>query len=135
MLTGQTSWMANPSDIDRTTGVIELAHCTVPLSMVDGYRLETHFESNLGVGIVGDLPPGPVTVLRLEGDELEHLWCENSEALPTTTREGRCRTQLDVRVDPQAVSAVLDHPLGNHLVVLYGHHAEELRAWWLEYIV
>ena len=134
LLTGQASWMANPSDIDRTTGVIELAHCTVPLSMVDGYRLETHFESNLGVGIVGDLPPGPVTVLRLGGDELENLWCENGEALPTTARSGRCRTQLNIRVDPHAVGEVLDHPLGNHLVVLYGHHAEALRSWWLEHV-
>ena len=29
---------------------------------------------------------------------------------------------------------LLDHPLGNHLVVLYGHHAAHLRAWWAEMI-
>lgn len=134
LLTGATSWMANPSEADRDAGTIELAHCTVPLSMVQGYQLATHFESDLGVGIVGDLPPGPVTLLRLGGDELELLWCHDGEALPTEPRHGRCRTQLDVRVDPAAVGELLDHPLGNHLVVIYGHHATVLRTWWHEHI-
>ncbi|MDO8388890.1 MAG: hypothetical protein Q7V57_00250 [Actinomycetota bacterium] len=131
---GSTAWMANPSEADRESGVIELAHCTVPLSMVAGYRLDTHFESNLGVAVAGELPSGPVTLVRLGGEELEHLWCVNGEALPTTPRSGRCRTQLDVRVDPVAVGELLDHPLGNHLVVVYGHHAEQLRAWWQEMV-
>lgn len=131
---GSTAWMANPSEADRETGLIELAHCTVPLSMVSGYRLDTHFESNLGVAVVGELPAGPITLLRLGGEELEHLWCVDGEALPTTPRAGRCRTQLDVRVDPAAVGELLDHPLGNHLVVVYGHHASELRAWWQEMV-
>ncbi len=74
-LTRRLGWMANPAGIDRESGVVELAHCTVPLSLVEGYRLETHFESDLGVGIVGELPPGPVTLVRLGGDELEQLWC------------------------------------------------------------
>ncbi len=29
---------------------------------------------------------------------------------------------------------LLDDPLGNHLVVIYGHHASHLRAWWREMI-
>lgn len=134
LLTGRPSWMANPSEADRQTGVIELAHCTVPLSMVTGYRLETHFESNLGVGIAGELPPGPVTLLRLGGDELEHLWCVDGEALATESRTSRCRTQVDVRVAPDAVAALLDHPLGNHIVMVYGHWAAKFRAWWQEMV-
>lgn len=133
-LTGRPGWMANPAGIDRTTGVIELAHCTVPLSMVEGYQLETHFESDLGVGIVGELPPGPVTLARLGGDELEHLWCADGQALVTPRREERCRTQLDVRIPPGAAGELLDHPLGNHLIVIYGHHADHLRAWWREMV-
>ena len=54
-LTRRLGWMANPAGIDREHGVVELAHCTVPLSLVEGYRLETHFESDLGVGIVGPM--------------------------------------------------------------------------------
>ncbi|HNJ97644.1 MAG TPA: hypothetical protein PLV13_05940 [Ilumatobacteraceae bacterium] len=133
-LTGRQPWMANPAAVDRTTGVLELAHCTVALSMVEGFRLDTHFESNLGVGITGELPPGPVTVVRLGGQELDQLWCEDGTALLTNPRPERCRTQLDVRVWPEAAAHLLDHPLGNHLVVVYGHHAAHLRAWWQEMI-
>lgn len=133
-LTGRQPWMANPAAVDRETGIIELAHCTVALSMVEGYRLDTHFESNVGVGIAGELPPGPVTVVRLGGPELELLWCEDGTALFTTPRPERCRTQLDVQVRPEAAAQLLDDPLGNHLVVIYGHHASHLRAWWREMI-
>lgn len=132
LFTGQLGWMANPAMADRTTGHIELAHCTVPLSMVHDYELHTHFESGLGVGISGQLPPGPVTVLRLGGMALEQLWCFDGEALPTTPRDGRCRTQVDVKVDPTAVGELLDHPLGNHLVLLPGHHAQHMRRWFTE---
>ena len=128
-MTGQAAWMANPAVADRTTGRIELAHCTVPLSMVDSYELSTHFESGIGVGIAGSLPPGPVTLVRLGGLSLEHLWVHDGEALVTEQREGRCRTQLDVVVDCEAVGELLDHPLGNHLVMIPGHHAAELRRW------
>lgn len=134
LLTGQLGWMANPAGADRSTGVIELAHCTVPLSLVDEYELDTHFESGLGVGINGHLPTGDVTLLRLGGRELEHLWCVDGQAMRTTPREGRCRTQLDVRVPPAAVAELLDHPLGNHIVVLFGHHASTLQHWWREII-
>jgi len=129
-LFGRIGWMANPALADRQTGIIELAHCTVPLDLVDSYELHTHFESGLGVGIAGHLPAGPVTLVRLGGNELEKMWCVDGTALPTTPRAGRCRTQLDVKVDPAAVGELLDHPLGNHLVVVPGHHAAEAWAWW-----
>ncbi|MGB8861454.1 MAG: hypothetical protein WCC60_19510 [Ilumatobacteraceae bacterium] len=132
LFTGQMGWMANPAAADRRTGRIELAHCTVPLSMVRSYELDTHFESGIGVGIAGELPPGPVTLLRLGGRALELLWCVDGEAVPTTPREGRCRTQLDVVVDPEAVGELLDHPLGNHLVLVPGHHAQHLRRWFTD---
>ena len=114
------------------TGRIELAHCTVPLSMVSSYELHTHFESGIGVGIAGTLPPGPVTLLRLGGPALDRLWCVDGEALPTVARDGRCRTQLDVLVDPTAVGDLLDHPLGNHLVLLSGHHAQRMSRWFAD---
>lgn len=129
-LTGHLGWMANPAAIDTSTGVVELAHCTVPRSLVSGYELRSHFESGLGVGIAGDLPPGPVTLLRVGGRELELLWCADGEALATVPREGRCRTQLDVRIPPDAAAELLERPLGNHIVVVAGHHAAQLRGWW-----
>ena len=133
-LVGRIGWMANPAMIDRDEGTVELAHCTVPLSLVRSFQLDTHFESGLGVGIDGTFEPGPVTVVRLGGRELELLWCADGEALPTQHRDGRCRTQLDVRIDPVLAGELLDHPLGNHLVVVPGHHADRIRRWWQEII-
>ena len=72
----------------------------MPLSLVSGYELRTDFESGLGVGIAGDLPPGPVTVMRLGGPDLGQLWRENGMALVAPPRPGQCRTQLDARVAP-----------------------------------
>jgi L-fucose isomerase-like protein len=129
-LVGQVGWMANPADIHADSGTIELAHCTVARTLVEHYDLRTHFESGLGVGIAGDMPPGPVTLLRLGGAELERCWCVDGEALATTPRPDRCRTQLDVRVTPAIAAALLDDPLGNHLVVIRGHHAALFHRWW-----
>jgi L-fucose isomerase-like protein len=130
MLVGRVGWMANPAMIHRGSGIVELAHCTVPLSLVNGYELRTHFESGLGVGIAGGLPAGPVTLLRLGGDQLEQLWCTDGDALATGSRDDRCRTQLDVRISPTEAGQLLDHPLGNHLVVVDGHHASRFIHWW-----
>lgn len=132
LFTGRMGWMANPAVANRDTGRIELAHCTVPLSMVCNYELHTHFESGLGVGIAGELPPGPVTLLRLGGLALERLWCFDGEALQTAPRNDRCRTQVDVMVEPSAVGEMLDHPLGNHLVLVPGHHARRMRRWFAD---
>ena len=128
-LLGTASWMANPSDADAVTGRLRLAHCTVPRSLLSGWDLRSHFESGLGVALAGALPPGPVTLLRLGGRRLESVFLAEGEALPTPRREDLCRTQLDVRLQPDAVAELLERPLGNHLVLVPGHVALRLRAY------
>ena len=134
LLVGRRGWMANPARVDAATGTVELAHCTVPFSMVEEYHLDTHFESGLGVGVVGRMEAGPVTLVRLGGGELEQLWCVDGESIETEPREGRCRTQVDVHIPSDAARELLERPLGNHLVLVQGHHAERLRAWWSEMV-
>jgi L-fucose isomerase-like protein len=132
-LLGLATWMANPAWIDAGRGVVSLAHCTVPRSLVDGFELRSHFESGLGVAVTGRLTPGPVTLVRLGGRRLEELWVADADAVPTVARPARCRTQLDVVVGPAAAGELLDRPLGNHLVLVHGHHATRMRDWhdWL----
>ncbi len=120
-LTGQAGWMANPSDLEPRTGRVLLAHCTVPLGLVTEHRLTTHFESGLGVGIDGTLPPGPVTLLRLGGAGLDRWWGAEGEALESLHGEGLCRTQIRVGVEPSAATELLRRPLGNHVVLVRGH--------------
>jgi L-fucose isomerase-like protein len=122
--------MANPSHVDAGTGLLCLAHCTVARSLVTRWELRSHFESGLGVALAGDLPPGPVTLVRLGGRRLDDLFLAEGEAAPAAPREDLCRTQVDVRLDPAVVEELLQRPLGNHLVLVPGQHAARLGSWW-----
>lgn len=92
------------------------------------WELRSHFESGLGVAIAGELEAGPVTLLRLGGRRLEELLLAEGEAAPIPRREDLCRTQVDVRLAPGVVDDLLARPLGNHLLLVPGHHAGRLRA-------
>jgi L-fucose isomerase-like protein len=129
LLTGSTPWMANPSRVDEAANALWLAHCTVPRSIVDGYRLRSHFESGLGVGIQGRLPHGPVTLARIGGVALDRIWLVEGEVTKTGDAEDLCRTQAFVRLKDGHVSELLRRPLGNHIVVVSGHHAARMRDW------
>lgn len=129
-LLGTASWMANPSDVDAAAGRLRLAHCTVARSLVSRWELRSHFESGLGVAVAGDLPPGPVTLLRLGGRKLDRLWVAEGEATPVPRREDLCRTQVDVRLEPGALAELLERPLGNHLLLVPGRRADRLRSYW-----
>ncbi len=135
LLLGTVPWMANPARIDVDASTVLLAHCTVPRKLVTSYRLETHFESDRGVGIDGTIPPGPVTLLRIGGKELDRLWLSQGTIVPSEHPDGLCRTQMTVEVtEGDGLDQVLDDPLGNHIVAVVGHHAERLRAWWRRFV-
>jgi L-fucose isomerase-like protein len=123
------SWMANPSRVDPARGVLSLAHCTVPLTLSPSYRLRSHFESGLGVALQGELPLGPVTLIRLGGPDLQQLWVQEGELLRNTDHPDLCRTQVEVEIGPGALQELLSSPFGNHLVVVWGHHSGVLRRW------
>ncbi len=127
---GVPSWMANPASIDELANSILLAHCTVPRSMVGDCGLRTHFESGLGVALAGQFATGPVTLLRVGGRRLEKVWMSDGDLVSTSAEEGLCRTQVRVCLREGSVSDLLRRPLGNHLVMVRGHHASRLRAWW-----
>jgi L-fucose isomerase-like protein len=123
-------WMANPAWVDRGERTVLLAHCTIARSLVRRYRVRSHFESGIGVGIEGEMQPGDVTLVRIGGLELERLWVADGEGNPGPAREDACRTQLTVRLDDDRLAELLRDPLGNHIVVAPGHHADRLREWW-----
>jgi L-fucose isomerase-like protein len=120
-LTGKAGWMANPSDLDVKKGELLLAHCTVPLGLVEEHRLTTHFESDLGIGIDGTIKKGPVTLLRLGGADLDRWWGAEGTLYETSHAPGLCRTQIRVRIPVASAAELLKAPLGNHLIVIPGH--------------
>jgi L-fucose isomerase-like protein len=128
-MTGAVPWMANPSRVDLERGLLSLAHCTVPRTVSGAYRLRSHFESGLGVGIQGTMPTGPVTLVRIGGARMERLRAIDGVLLRNTDHVDLCRTQVEIEVGRGPLQELLAQPLGNHLVVAAGHHAGVLRRW------
>lgn len=129
-LLNQTPWMANPAQLDESTNSFWLAHCTVPRELTQSYGLRSHFESGLGVGIQGDIPPGPITLLRIGGKRMELLWLAEGDIVQAGGAEDLCRTQVEIKLSSGHVSELLTEPLGNHLVMFRGSHTQRLRSWW-----
>ena len=126
-VSGVSGFQANPSSIDPETGEIVFSHCTVPLDMVSSFGLDSHFESGIGVGIRGQLPSGPVTVFKVSGDLSRHFVCEG-ELLRCEAKPDLCRTQTVLKLPASAASYFLTEPIGNHHIILPGHHAAVLEA-------
>ncbi len=126
----QPSWMANPSTLDVERNELLLAHCTVAPSMVESFALDTHFESGMGVGISGQFAAQPVTLIRLGGADLDEYWIAEGDITATGDAADLCRTQVTVKLSSGSVADLLSHPLGNHLVLVAGHHESRLRSWW-----
>lgn len=121
-----SGFLANPATINPETGELLFAHCTIPLNMVERYELDTHFESGVGTGVRGFMKEGPVTVFKVSGDLKRHFIAEGrlvmSLALPNM-----CRTQQVIQLsDRMQAHYFLSDPIGNHHIVLPGHHRDEL---------
>jgi len=120
-LTNRSSFMANPSKFNYEDQSVLLAHCTVPLNMVTSFKLMTHFESGLGIGIKGDLPEGHVTLCKLAPD----YTLDNTLCIPATIKENLsltnyCRTQILVALNEDGLLELLKASFGNHIIVAYG---------------
>lgn len=124
VLTGKSSFMANPARVDKESNEIILAHCTVPLGLTSDYSLHTHFESGLGIGLRGKIPPGPCTVFKLGADGRQYF-LSRGEILENLERGDLCRTQVRVKME-KPVSYFLSNPLGNHHLLVPGDYGEEI---------
>ncbi len=131
LMVNKTPWMANPAQIDLDNNTIWLAHCTVPMSIVQNYTIRSHFESGLGVGIAGTLWNGPVTLLRIGGKSLDKIWIAEGDVIHSGKAENLCRTQVEVKITAgNSVEQLLESPLGNHVVMVAGNHLKRFETWW-----
>jgi len=118
-ITGKPCWMANVCKLDPFV----LAHCTVPLKMVERYELTTHAESGKGVAIRGKLREGTVTLSRYgRGKMLIAL----GRIVRNLREDGFCRTQVEL--EPYFdVEDFVENALGNHVVLTYGDLRKDLK--------
>lgn len=124
LVTGQSSFQANPSRIDVQKNEIVFAHCTIPFDMVESYRLDTHFESGIGVAIKGELRPEQITIFRLSSN-LKHYFVSTGRIIENLDDKTLCRTQIRVSLDTD-VKTLLNAPCGNHHIIFYGDHKDEI---------
>lgn len=121
-LIGVSGFQANPARINPVTGEMLFAHCTIPLNIVEHYEFDTHFESGIGVGIRGYMKEGPVTLFKLSGD-VSRCFIDEGELLRSQAQPDLCRTQQVIRLsDPSRVQYFFTNPIGNHHIILPGHH-------------
>lgn len=126
-LLGISGFQANPSAINPETGEMLFAHCTIPLDMVEHYELDTHYESGIGTGVRGYMKEGPVTVFKVSGDLTRHFIAEGT-LLRNEAKPDLCRTQQVIQLTDKNLtkSYFLSDPIGNHHIILPGHHQELL---------
>lgn len=125
-LLGVSGFQANPSTINPDTGEMLFAHCTIPLDMVERYELDTHFESGIGVGIRGYMKEGPVTVFKVSGD-LSRYFIAEGTLVRNQAKPDLCRTQQVIQLaDKSQAQYFLTNPIGNHHIIMPGHHKEVL---------
>jgi len=110
-----------------------IAHCTCPLSLAAGFVIRSHFESSIGVGIAAKIPPGPCTIFRLGGERLDRLFVREGEITGSLTREDLCRTQVSLSIDG-SLDPLLSSPLGNHHVLIPGHHRDEIERFFSRFL-
>ncbi len=128
-LLGISGFQANPSTIDPETGEMLFAHCTIPLNMVERYELDTHFESGIGVGIRGYMKEGPVTIFKVSGNLQRHFLAEGT-LLRNEAKADLCRTQQVIRLDDKRQAEYfLTNPIGNHHIIVPGHHQELIEVY------
>ncbi len=120
------SFQANPSQIDLSNNQILLAHCTLPLNMCKTYKFDTHFESQIGLGIHGELDLDDVTIFRINSN-LSKYFVTEGKIVKNLYKSNLCRTQI--LVDATNLNKLLTYPLGNHLIVIYKKHKDELEKY------
>ena len=123
-VTGGPSFMANPSRMDPDSGEIVFAHCTLPISMPDSYRLTTHFESGIGVAVSGDIAPCDMTIFKCN-DALTRWYAGKAQLLETTHRSDLCRTQMRLKL-ADGTSYFEHGPISNHHMICRGDWTAEL---------
>lgn len=121
VLTGKSSFMANPSLINARTNEVVFSHCTIGLQQTERFILRSHFETQKGIGIQGLAPTGDITLVKCGGECLDEYYLTTGTLTENTNYINMCRTQIRIRMDTPA-DYFLKNPLGNHHIILHGNY-------------
>ena len=124
-ITGEPLFLCNPSRFDTKNGTAVFAHCTVPVTMLRDFCLNTHFESGIGAAVQGTFEEGDCTIFKCEGD-LSRFHAQEGRIMDMPFSDMLCRTQVKVALDD--FSYFLTKPINNHHILCRGRHAAEAEA-------
>lgn len=127
-ISGFSSFQANPSTLDFDKKQILFSHCTLPFNMAREYELDTHFESNLGIGIRGELESGKISIVKLCPD-LKSCLAVVGNINSNPKLKGYCRTQVLVDFDYRNMVQLASIPFGNHVVISYGDYYRQFLSY------
>lgn len=122
-ISGKGVFMCNPSRIDLDRGEMVFAHCTLPLDMPYSMELKTHFESDMGVAIAGQIPEEKITIFKISGD-LKKYYADGGKILENMQDSTLCRTQIKVQLS--SYDYFLERPISNHHVICCGDYRQAL---------
>ncbi|MEM4883853.1 MAG: hypothetical protein QXK53_07465 [Nitrososphaerota archaeon] len=122
-LAGSPAFMGNLAWIEDEA--ITIAHCSAPLSILESFELDTHYESRRGVGVRGRFAEGQVVTLGRLDPATRTLRYIIGRVLKQAARENACRTQVRVEVRG-AASELIEEAIGNHYVMVLGDVSGEL---------
>ena len=120
----QSSFQVNPSYLNLKERYGYFAHCTLPLDMCLSYKFDTHFESGIGLGVKGKLNLGKVTVFKMNAN-LKDFEVFEGQIVENLHKNNLCRTQIKIQFK-ESIDEMFDLPNGNHLIIFFGAHKEEL---------
>lgn len=118
----EPSFQANPSYLNGDK--LFLAHCTIPFSMCSSYHFHTHFESDISIGIKGELEKGDVTLFKFNNSFTRYL-LTTGQIIDNHAKNNLCRTQIELEIK-DIEKTILDSAVGNHLCLFYGRHEDEI---------
>lgn len=91
---------------------------------LDAMTIRSHFESGIGVAIQGALPMTDYTIFKWGGPRLERYFVMEAKAVETPYSNHFCRTQITLAANLKPY--LLQHPIGNHHVIIRGKHQAEI---------
>jgi len=118
-------FQSNPSRINKENNEIIFAHCTLPLNMPERYKLDTHFESGIGVSIAGDIPKGQATIFKASS-MLDRYFISEGEIIERLHEDNLCRSQIRIAAK-EGVDKFLNTPVGNHYLICLGDYTKHLK--------
>ncbi|MFX1332554.1 MAG: hypothetical protein ACFE9W_13410 [Promethearchaeota archaeon] len=119
-------FMANVADVNLESNTATFAHCTLPTSLASEYRIMTHYETGMSLGLRGTISPQKITIMKVFGKDLTQYWASSGDIIENLENKTGCRTQIRVKLQ-DSVSYFLEESLANHHVIVLGEFAERVK--------